>query len=57
MQTSKDPVRNGVFRDDGLTPGPALLIVEIRGRRPVTTKVEIPSGATLELELTAGRSQ
>jgi hypothetical protein len=50
-------VRNGVFRDDGLTPGPALLLVEIRGRLPVTTEVEIPSGTTLELELTAGRSQ
>jgi len=33
------------------------LVVEIRGRRPVTVDVEIPTRATLELDLTAGSKQ
>jgi hypothetical protein len=47
-------VRNGAFEDAGLTPGPALVVVEIRGRAPVAATTEIPAGSTRQVDLEAG---
>ena len=57
---TESPARRGRHpdprRDDGaLTPGPAVLVVEIGDRRSTTSKVVIPVGTTLEVTLTAGR--
>jgi hypothetical protein len=47
-------VRDGAFRDEELTPGPALVIVEVRGRQPAEIALEIPAGTSREVELAAG---
>jgi hypothetical protein len=48
-------VRDGVFEDAGLTPGPAVLVVDLRGRGRVARKAVIPVRSVLQLDLMAGR--
>ena len=49
---------NGVFEDAALTPGAAVLVVDIRGREPTASRAVIPAAGTRELDLTvAGRRQ
>jgi hypothetical protein len=47
-------VRNGVFRADMLTAGPARLVVQVRGRQAGEAAVEIPAGGVKDLALPAG---
>ena len=55
-RTQRIRVRNGTFEDEGLTPGPAVLLLEIRGRARVATKAVIPARGVLPLDLTAARA-
>lgn len=52
-RTHRIRVRNAVFEDQGLTPGPAVLVVDIPGRNRVVTKTVIPTRDLRELELVA----
>ena len=53
-RTHRISVRNGTFGADALTPGPAVIVVDLRGRSPVTTPVTITAGNVLETDLRAG---
>ncbi len=53
-RTHRIRVRGGAFEATGLTPGPALVVVDIRGRERVVTKTAVPAGDTRTLDLTAG---
>jgi len=50
-------VRAGTFAEDSLTSGPALLIMEIRGRQPAHANVDVPARSTREIVLMAGAPQ
>jgi len=47
-------VRSGAFADECLTPGPALVLLDLRDRKRAVTKVVVPAGTLLDLDLTAG---
>ncbi|MEZ5967181.1 MAG: carboxypeptidase-like regulatory domain-containing protein [Planctomycetota bacterium] len=47
-------VRGGAFADDALTPGEAVLVLDLRGRKPTSARADIPAGGILELDLDAG---
>ncbi|MCA8970579.1 MAG: carboxypeptidase regulatory-like domain-containing protein [Planctomycetes bacterium] len=47
------PIRKGVFEQDGLTCGPALVIVQLDGRERVVRTATLRAGQTLDLELDA----
>jgi hypothetical protein len=48
-------IRGGAFQAEHLTAGPALAIVELRGREPVEVTIDIPFLRTLETVLPAGK--
>jgi hypothetical protein len=57
-RTHRIQVRNGAFEDASLTPGPAIAVVDIRGRSYAVAKIVIPARETLAVDLAAGpRSQ
>lgn len=47
-------VRGGAFRAPVVLAGPALLILELRGRAPTQTVVEVAPAAMCEVDLQAG---
>ncbi|MBK8975008.1 MAG: carboxypeptidase regulatory-like domain-containing protein [Planctomycetes bacterium] len=53
-RTHRIRVRQGAFREDHLTPGPALLVVDLRGRQRTSLTVTVPTGDALTLDLQAG---
>lgn len=44
-------VQAGAFEDAALTPGPAVVVADIRGRRRLSTTAVVPAGGVLLLEL------
>jgi hypothetical protein len=50
-------VRGGAFQVDHVTPGAALVIIEIRGREPSEASIDIPVRTTLETVLSAGKNR
>lgn len=58
QRTHRLRVRNGAYEDLGISPGPALLVLKLDGWLPVPSRVVIPVGKTLDLELqTVGREK
>lgn len=53
-RTHRLSVRNGAFEDAALTPGPAVAVVDIRGRKRLSTTLVVPTGDVLDLDLTIG---
>jgi hypothetical protein len=47
-------VRDSVFEDACLTPGAALAVTDLRGRRRTSAPVTVPANSTAQLELGAG---
>jgi hypothetical protein len=47
-------VQRGAFRADLVLAGSALLVLELRGRAPAVTSVDIPPGGVFEIDLRAG---
>jgi protocatechuate 3,4-dioxygenase beta subunit len=50
-RTHRVRVRDGVFEDLLLTPGPAVLVVDLRDRARTASRVVIPTGDALALDL------
>ena len=50
-------IRGGVFQIEHLTPGVALAILQMRGREPTESSIEIPVRATADVVLQAGKSR
>ena len=48
-------IRRAAFEAEPVTSGPALAILELRGRDRVVTRIEVPVASTLELALEPGR--
>jgi hypothetical protein len=51
-RTQRVPVRNGAFTDSGLSPGPAIVVADLRGLGRVAVTATIPGGGMLDLDLT-----
>jgi hypothetical protein len=58
-RTHRIQVRNGAFEDAQLTPGPAVVVADLRGRRIVATNATIAAGgmADVAFEARAQRQQ
>jgi len=50
-------VKDAVFADAALTPGPAIVVVEIEGRPRAVTTTDVPAGGVRDLELTVGTNR
>ncbi|HEX5054816.1 MAG TPA: carboxypeptidase-like regulatory domain-containing protein [Planctomycetota bacterium] len=50
-------VRNGAFEDLFLTPGPATVLIDLRGRRRVVATVTVPATDVLTVDFVAGVRQ
>lgn len=48
-------VRDGAFEDAMLTPGPAVVIVDLRNRAPWADRIVVPAGSEITCELHGGR--
>jgi protocatechuate 3,4-dioxygenase beta subunit len=48
-------VRAGRFEADPVTAGPALVLIEVRGRERAVTAIDVPFRSTLEIVLAAGK--
>ncbi len=53
-RTHRVPIRDGTFEERHLTPGPAVVIVDLRGRARQVSRLQVPQGGVLAIDLPAG---
>ena len=45
---------NGAYEESALTPGPAVMLIDVRGRQRAVAKIVVPDSGVLAVDFAAG---